>query len=67
MTRLARADKIIDVKEQVWVALVGFDVVDDCGLRMAASAFQEALASLACELVAQKNLLTQDAPMLGLV
>jgi len=67
MARPTTGLQVADVKEQVWVALVCFDVVDDCGLRMTASALQEALAALAYELVAQKNVFPQDTPLLGLV
>jgi hypothetical protein len=67
MTRFARAGKIIYIKEQINVALVGFDVVNHGRLRMRATALEKAAASLAFERITQKRHLTQLRPLLGLI
>jgi len=67
MTRFARACKIIYVVEQLQVALVRLDVVDDCGLWVGPSSLEVASASLAGEQVAQQGHLAQVLPALGLV
>ena len=67
MTRLARADKIIDVEKQIKIALVRLDVVNHGRLRMAAPTLQKALATLTSEAVAQQHMLTQHAPLLRLI
>jgi len=51
--------EVIYVKEQIGVALVGFDVVDNGRLWVRATALKKAAASLAFEGVSQKRHLAQ--------
>jgi hypothetical protein len=59
--------KVANVKEQVWIALVRFDVVNHGRLRVAAATLQKALATLTGKAVAQQHMLTQHAPLLCLI
>jgi hypothetical protein len=51
--------EVIYVKEQIGVALVGFNVVDNGRLRVRATALEKAAASLAFERITQKRHLAQ--------
>ena len=67
--RPANALQIVQIKEQVRVAFVRFDVVNHGRVRMLNAAPQDNAASLmlAAESIAEQCLFPQDAPLLGLV
>jgi len=59
--------QVVQIEEQVLIALVRGNVVDHRGLWMRTSSLQEASASLAFEVVTQQRDLTQRSPLLRLI